>query len=781
MGDLVSRYHVYTNAEHPDLTSAAGHTLTFYTDSGMGTLATLYADEVGAATLDNPYTVPVGAVVDFWTEDPSLWVKASGETTASPLYINLSQSSGGGYATRVTDYGAAGDGTTDDSAAIQAAIDSCGIAGGVVFFPPGTYFIDADPILLPHSLTGTLVLSGYAATIKLGTNLNTSSIVTGDPYVFGVNPPRFGLFCDKSASHQWFQHYVIEGLTFDCNDLAAVPLAFSTYADNHYKNFDDITVRDVRVVNLSEVEDATWPCGLQMNTNQGVFTTRNYITNILIENFTCLGGSCGIQITSQSTAAGNTFMDRITLRNCYHDTLCTTHAGQAASNNFHIGSYGYGGNLLVENCIGIGSGENGLETNSFDHITVRDCVMKNYANTGYIYTNFHAPLHGKGECLYSGCQAEQLGAFGAEQPSESASGFHMGVASHVTYRDCRFLCDATASQDTMWYPVMRLLKGHFDSVVIDGLTVEMNFGTMPASSDYTLIALQPGGPTNVKIRNVDVSLTGARAVADGFIRVFNLAGHDVFYDIDGVTVDHKVTGCADAGSFEVFSSRTLDEWDTTMLGATVSNVRARTPITDPKYPAVFGIVDAVLSGPFLVHDCDLTGFVENDGLMNFAPSFTERRRISSVIYPTKLVQTTIAVKPTLTIDSVSTHAALPEVVTASAHGMVVGDWCCIQEITELPAAYYQVVSTDAATHFTVSGTTTGTDTGFCQPAYTNRDGYDEDLIVVGGTVTSIQISIDGGENFFPTGLLEGVFRLKEGDIILIYNSSAPTLRKLPRP
>jgi hypothetical protein len=54
----------------------------------------------------------------------------------------------------VTTYGAAGDGVTDDSAAVQAAIDAAMGAsgtgqGGTIFFPPGTYRIDSQ-ITFPH-------------------------------------------------------------------------------------------------------------------------------------------------------------------------------------------------------------------------------------------------------------------------------------------------------------------------------------------------------------------------------------------------------------------------------------------------------------------------------------------------------------------------------------------------------------------------------------------------------------------------------------------------------
>lgn len=50
-----------------------------------------------------------------------------------------------GIYTNVLDYGATGDGVTDDRAAIQAAIDATASTGGTVFFPEGTYLCGKAP------------------------------------------------------------------------------------------------------------------------------------------------------------------------------------------------------------------------------------------------------------------------------------------------------------------------------------------------------------------------------------------------------------------------------------------------------------------------------------------------------------------------------------------------------------------------------------------------------------------------------------------------------------
>ena len=64
----------------------------------------------------------------------------------------------------VRDFGAVGDGTTDDAQAIQSALDSCRYTGGIIYFPAGEYLV-ASAILFYSNQTllfesGAVLLQG---------------------------------------------------------------------------------------------------------------------------------------------------------------------------------------------------------------------------------------------------------------------------------------------------------------------------------------------------------------------------------------------------------------------------------------------------------------------------------------------------------------------------------------------------------------------------------------------------------------------------------------------
>jgi parallel beta-helix repeat protein len=79
-------------------------------------------------------------------------------------------------AANVMAYGATGDGVTDDSAAIAAAITAAG-QGGTVLFPPGRMFFIANGL---HVNEDSLSMLGYGAILKSSTLDGTVLTVTGD-------------------------------------------------------------------------------------------------------------------------------------------------------------------------------------------------------------------------------------------------------------------------------------------------------------------------------------------------------------------------------------------------------------------------------------------------------------------------------------------------------------------------------------------------------------------------------------------------------------------------
>ena len=132
----------------------------------------------------------------------------------SPDY-NVTVSMGGGSAMpsgyfNVKAYGAVGDGVTDDTAAIQAAVDAAAAAGGgTVFFPRGTYIIASPYIDVPS--TSPLRF--------LGDNAWLDGDSTGD-HAFVLNN-------GGGAGYPTFERIEFKDLKF--KDFAARAIECSTY------------------------------------------------------------------------------------------------------------------------------------------------------------------------------------------------------------------------------------------------------------------------------------------------------------------------------------------------------------------------------------------------------------------------------------------------------------------------------------------------------------------------------------------------------------------------
>ena len=121
----------------------------------------IYID--GVYQQKDTYTL-AGSTINFSTAPPNLSgievvtfsISSLGTTDASNVSYN--EGSAGAVNTSVQaklqenvsvkDFGAAGDGVTDDTAAIQAALDAAKINGDALFFPEGRYIV-SSPLILP--------------------------------------------------------------------------------------------------------------------------------------------------------------------------------------------------------------------------------------------------------------------------------------------------------------------------------------------------------------------------------------------------------------------------------------------------------------------------------------------------------------------------------------------------------------------------------------------------------------------------------------------------------
>lgn len=86
----------------------------------------------------------------------------------------------------VKDFGATGDGSTDDTVAIQAAHDSFGALGGNLYFPKGIYKISSINISTPCTLQGSGAFSGGTWIVAADATSNVFNITTSSVSVIDM-------------------------------------------------------------------------------------------------------------------------------------------------------------------------------------------------------------------------------------------------------------------------------------------------------------------------------------------------------------------------------------------------------------------------------------------------------------------------------------------------------------------------------------------------------------------------------------------------------------------
>lgn len=196
----------------------------------------------------------------------------------------------------VKDFGAVGDGTTDDSAALSAAIAALPNGGGVIYFPQGNYLINSAVLIDPD--TGDDFISNIHFLGSGGHHTNIATriqLLGGDSSTAGMTL--------KSCVQMTFEHIDFVGAS---SKLALVKIQ-AAGASPYYSSFQ-IAFRHCRFATTTPVRATVWV---------------NNCSNVTFDNCFFQGAAIAVQIGSSTADAENsgTFgggtADQIKFHQCF--------------------------------------------------------------------------------------------------------------------------------------------------------------------------------------------------------------------------------------------------------------------------------------------------------------------------------------------------------------------------------------------------------------------------------------------------------------------------------
>lgn len=171
----------------------------------------------------------------------------------------------------VKDYGAKGDGTTDDTTAIQNTYNAAAVNGGIMFLPPAIYKISS--------------LSFTSKIVK----------ISGANAILQANTPSISMIIISIGDVQWQYGTVIDGIIVDGNNLTGV---------NGLEIIDSVNARPYNVF----VKNCLGTGILIHNVNSGGYNESHSLMNIFVN-------ACGTGIAFVKETAADSGFDQVTFTN----------------------------------------------------------------------------------------------------------------------------------------------------------------------------------------------------------------------------------------------------------------------------------------------------------------------------------------------------------------------------------------------------------------------------------------------------------------------------------
>jgi hypothetical protein len=364
----------------------------------------------------------------------------------------------------VKDYGAVGNGSTDDAAAIQATVTAATSTGGTVYLPPGVYkvltaIVPANNIAIVGAGIGSTVIQPGAAVCAI------NSVLSGT-YVKATPLTRFTL-----------AHLTIDGVNQGATFNVGYKGVFCQYLAQC--EFEDLTIQNCIATGL----------GIDFLTQGTVIHAVRAIGNGRLNQ----GGGSGAGSNGIGVGTGQYTVEDFTVSDCYasgngrygimiESQTSATSYGPRISNCFSTANYnhGYGsagGNGAIwSHCVAYA---NNLDGFSIDNGTVGATAQPSTADTyvgceaigntryGFSYqptANNAVSVAGGGNHTYSGCKSygnTSLGFninsaashpcsgftyVGCESFSNGASGFQVqGASNDIKISGCKINANGQTS------------------------------------------------------------------------------------------------------------------------------------------------------------------------------------------------------------------------------------------------------------------------------------------------------------------------------------------------